>query len=34
MTMHALNVAYKVEDPAVWKKFPLSILYTVVLTVW
>ena len=33
MTMHALNVAYNVEDPAVWKKFPLSILYTVLLAV-
>ena len=31
--MHALNVAYEVEDPAVWKKFPLSILYTVLLAV-
>ena len=33
MTMHALNLAYKVEDPAVWKKFPLSILYTVLLAI-
>jgi membrane protein len=33
MTMRALNVAYEVEDPAVWKKFPLSILYTVLLAV-
>ena len=33
MTMHALNVAYEVKDPAVWKKFPLSILYTVLLAV-
>jgi membrane protein len=33
MTMHALNVVYEVEDPAVWKKFPLSILYTVLLAV-
>ena len=33
MTIHALNVAYEVEDPAVWKKFPLSILYTVLLAV-
>jgi membrane protein len=33
MTMHALNVAYEVEDPALWKKFPLSILYTVLLAV-
>lgn len=33
MTMHALNLAYKVEVPAVWKKFPLSILYTVLLAI-
>ena len=33
MAMHALNVAYDVEDQAVWKKFPLSIIYTVLLTV-
>jgi membrane protein len=33
MTMHALNVAYEVEDPAVWKKLPLSILYTVLLAI-
>ncbi len=33
MAMHALNVAYKVEDRAVWKKFPLSLLYTVVLAI-
>ena len=33
MTMHALNVVYEVEDRAVWKKFPLSILYTVLLAV-
>ena len=33
MAMHALNVAYDVEDRAVWKKFPLSILYTVLLAV-
>ncbi len=31
--MHALNVAYDTEDRAVWKKFPLSILYTLVLAV-
>ena len=31
--MHALNAAYKVEDPAVWKKFPLSIFYTILLAV-
>ncbi len=33
MAMHALNVAYDTEDRAVWKKFPLSILYTLILTV-
>ncbi len=33
MAMHALNVAYDVEDRAIWKKFPLSILYTAVLAV-
>jgi membrane protein len=33
MAMHALNVAYDVEDRAVWKTFPLSILYTVLLAV-
>jgi len=33
MAMHALNVAYKVEDRAAWKKFPLSIIYTVLLAV-
>jgi len=31
MAMHALNVAYDVDDRPVWKKFPLSILYTLVL---
>ncbi len=31
--MHALNVAYDTEDRAVWKKFPLSILYTLILAV-
>src|SRR5215212_5986517 len=31
MAMHALNVAYDVEDPPVWKKIPLSVLYTLVL---
>jgi membrane protein len=31
MIMHALNIAYKVEDRPAWKKFPLSILYTVLL---
>ena len=29
--MHALNVAYDVEDRPAWKKIPLSILYTLVL---
>ncbi len=33
MAMHALNVAYDTEDRPVWKKFPLSILYTLVLAV-
>jgi membrane protein len=33
MAMHALNVAYDVEDRAVWKKFPLSLIYTVLLAV-
>ena len=33
MAMHALNVAYDVEDQAVWKKFPLSLIYTVLLAV-
>jgi membrane protein len=33
MAMHALNVAYKVEDRAVWKKFPLSLIYTVLLAI-
>jgi membrane protein len=33
MAMHALNIAYDVEDRAVWKTFPLSILYTVLLAV-
>jgi membrane protein len=31
MTMHALNIAYKVEDRPAWKTYPLSILYTVLL---
>ncbi len=32
MTMHALNVAYNVdEERSAWKKFPLSIFYTVLL---
>ena len=33
MAMHALNVAYKVEDRAAWKKFPLSLIYTALLAV-
>jgi membrane protein len=34
MAMHALNVAYDVEEERpVWKKFPLSILYTLLLAV-
>ena len=33
MAMHALNIAYKVEDRAVWKKFPLSLIYTALLAV-
>ena len=34
MAMHALNVAYDVEDRAVWKRFPLSLFYTVLLAVF
>jgi membrane protein len=33
MAMHALNVAYRVEDRAVWKKFPLSLIYTALLAI-
>jgi membrane protein len=33
LAMHALNVAYKVEDRPAWKKFPLSLIYTVLLAV-
>ena len=33
MAMHALNVAYKVEDRPAWKKFPLSLIYTALLAV-
>jgi membrane protein len=33
LAMHSLNVAYGVGDRAVWKKLPLSILYTVLLAV-
>ena len=31
MAMHALNVAYDVEDRPGWKKIPLSVLYALVL---
>ena len=31
--MHALNTAYHVEPRPTWKRYPLSIFYTVVLTV-
>ncbi len=31
MAMHALNVAYDVEDRPAWKKIPLSILYALIL---
>jgi membrane protein len=31
MTMHALNVAYDVEDRPAWKKIPLSVLYVLLL---
>lgn len=33
MGMHALNEAYDVEDRPAWKKFPLSVLYTLILAV-
>jgi membrane protein len=33
MAMHALNAVGDVEDRAVWKKFPLSLIYTVLLAV-
>lgn len=33
VAMHALNVAYDVEDRAMWKKFPLSLLYALLLAV-
>lgn len=33
MTMHALNVAYDVEDRPAWKKIPLSVLYALLLAV-
>ena len=31
MAMHALNVAYDVEDRPAWKKLPLSVLYALIL---
>lgn len=31
MLMHSMNVAYDVEDRPAWKKFPLSILYALLL---
>ena len=31
--MHALNVAYEVEERPAWKRYPLSILYTILLAV-
>jgi membrane protein len=31
MAMHALNVAYDVEDRPVWKKLPLSVVYALIL---
>jgi membrane protein len=31
--MHALNVAYDVEERPAWKRYPLSILYTILLAV-
>jgi len=33
MAMHALNVAYDTEDRVAWQKFPLSILYSLVLAI-
>ncbi len=33
MAMHALNVAYDTEDRVAWRRFPLSILYSLVLAV-
>ncbi len=34
MAMHALNVAYDIEEERpIWKKFPLSLLYTLLLAV-
>ncbi len=31
MIMHSMNVAYDVEDRPAWKKFPLSVLYALLL---
>ena len=31
MAMHALNVAYDVEDRPAWKKIPMSVLYALIL---
>ncbi len=31
--MHALNTAYHVEPPPTWKRYPLSIFYTIVLAI-
>lgn len=33
MMMHSMNVAYDVEDRPGWKKFPLSVLYALLLAV-
>ena len=33
MLMHSMNVAYDVEDRPGWKKFPLSVLYALLLAV-
>lgn len=33
MLMHSMNVAYDVEDRPAWKKFPLSVLYALLLAV-
>lgn len=33
MVMHALNIAYDVEDRPGWKKLPLSVLYALILAV-
>lgn len=31
MLMHSMNVAYDVQDRPAWKKFPLSVLYALIL---